>query len=130
MANITYEQFIKNASEYMDVTSIPTHVTKAAHITYNTLPIKSASIILKAHESAEPGAEKIAFEMVCASIVKESMYKKSSLPGTIGKALFHPATHVALSVAGVASDAVSKTRNTVGKAVVPAVEGVTMPNVS
>ena len=113
---VTYSQFIKNASEYMDTSDIPAYVAEAAHGAYNQMPVKTASIIMKAYDEAQNSTAKLAFEMMGANFVKEaSQTKVALLPalGAIGsmagRALMHPLTHTALSVGSIAMGSLNKT---------------------
>ena len=112
-----YENFIKNASLYMDVKEIPNHVKLAAYSLYKSLPIKSAHTIIESYEVSKVASEKIALEMVGASIIAEATNKRASLLSalpTVGKALMHPVTHAGLQMAGVAGTAITKDRSGLG----------------
>ena len=131
---VTYSQFIKNASEYMDTRDIPAYVAEAAHGAYNQLPVKTASIIMRAYDEARDNTTKLAFEMMGANFVKEATQNKVAfLPGLAavgsmaGKALMHPLTHTALSIGSIAMGSLNKT----SPQAMPGPEArVGMPNVS
>lgn len=109
---VTYSKFIKNASEYMDVKDIPAYVAEAAYGTYNKMPVKTASVIVKAYDESKSVQEKVAFEMIGANFVKESTEKKAFAPliAAAGRLLMHPMTHVAMSVGSMAMNSMSKQR--------------------
>lgn len=84
----SYSEFIKTASTVCH--NPPTYVVKAAYALYTALPNDSASIVLQAYKDIDDSAAKLAFEIVGATLVKESSFTSKVLTTA-----FHPATMLA-----------------------------------